>query len=104
AEDGIRDLYVTGVQTCALPIWNGDVESIHRLQQVHCAISRPTCGVVEAHSPTSSFDALPPFQDAKSAPCQPDGKSLFIVPLGSRSEERRVGKESRGRWRRGDET
>src|SRR6266496_5807703 len=23
AEDGIRDLYVTGVQTCALPIWPG---------------------------------------------------------------------------------
>src|SRR5215469_18479573 len=23
AEDGIRDLYVTGVQTCALPIWRG---------------------------------------------------------------------------------
>src|SRR5690349_22839635 len=23
AEDGIRDLYVTGVQTCALPIWKG---------------------------------------------------------------------------------
>src|SRR6266496_6227632 len=23
AEDGIRDLYVTGVQTCALPIWAG---------------------------------------------------------------------------------
>src|SRR5215471_19745451 len=23
AEDGIRDLYVTGVQTCALPIWEG---------------------------------------------------------------------------------
>src|SRR6266403_3915041 len=23
AEDGIRDLYVTGVQTCALPISNG---------------------------------------------------------------------------------
>src|SRR5690349_18860771 len=22
AEDGIRDLYVTGVQTCALPIWS----------------------------------------------------------------------------------
>jgi len=25
AEDGIRDLIVTGVQTCALPIW-GDIE------------------------------------------------------------------------------
>src|SRR5690349_24980393 len=24
AEDGIRVLYVTGVQTCALPIWLGD--------------------------------------------------------------------------------
>src|SRR5690349_22995234 len=27
AEDGIRDLYVTGVQTCALPIWALDIES-----------------------------------------------------------------------------
>src|SRR5438874_7117821 len=25
AEDGIRDLYVTGVQTCALPIWGGSM-------------------------------------------------------------------------------
>src|SRR5215469_17213517 len=25
AEDGIRDLYVTGVQTCALPIYRGPV-------------------------------------------------------------------------------
>src|SRR5690606_39615933 len=24
AEDGIRDFHVTGVQTCALPIWAGD--------------------------------------------------------------------------------
>src|SRR5690606_40116371 len=23
AEDGIRDFHVTGVQTCALPIWDG---------------------------------------------------------------------------------
>src|SRR6266496_1114297 len=27
AEDGIRDLYVTGVQTCALPIWLPAVSS-----------------------------------------------------------------------------
>src|SRR5207245_6924355 len=25
AEDGIRDATVTGVQTCALPIWTGDL-------------------------------------------------------------------------------
>src|SRR5690349_22851755 len=29
AEDGIRDLYVTGVQTCALPIWAGDRAAGH---------------------------------------------------------------------------
>src|SRR5690349_16705911 len=27
AEDGIRDLYVTGVQTCALPIWRASAAS-----------------------------------------------------------------------------
>src|SRR6266542_5254434 len=27
AEDGIRDATVTGVQTCALPIWAGDLPS-----------------------------------------------------------------------------
>src|SRR6266496_5869173 len=27
AEDGIRDLYVTGVQTCALPIWRRSTSS-----------------------------------------------------------------------------
>src|SRR3712207_6901885 len=26
AEDGIRDIGVTGVQTCALPIWTGSVD------------------------------------------------------------------------------
>src|SRR2546430_12207108 len=30
AEDGIRDLTVTGVQTCALPIWDDDELSRHR--------------------------------------------------------------------------
>src|SRR6267378_2987847 len=29
AEDGIRDLYVTGVQTCALPISDGSAASRH---------------------------------------------------------------------------
>src|SRR5215471_20170366 len=31
AEDGIRDLYVTGVQTCALPIWIARLRRIERL-------------------------------------------------------------------------
>src|SRR5690349_24329046 len=31
AEDGIRDLYVTGVQTCALPISTGGAEALKLL-------------------------------------------------------------------------
>src|SRR6266496_6141169 len=32
AEDGIRYLYVTGVQTCALPIWMADVARSHGIE------------------------------------------------------------------------
>ena len=37
AEDGIRDIGVTGVQTCALPIYN------FLKLMLHAAISRATC-------------------------------------------------------------
>src|SRR5204862_4588536 len=30
AEDGIRDLYVTGVQTCALPICEGGMGAVYK--------------------------------------------------------------------------
>src|SRR6266496_6585492 len=32
AEDGIRDLYVTGVQTCALPIWTGNARALEMVR------------------------------------------------------------------------
>src|SRR5438874_2638476 len=38
AEDGIRDLYVTGVQTCALPISKSAVSS------VSCSLKSDTTG------------------------------------------------------------
>src|SRR6266496_4893086 len=46
AEDGIRALYVTGVQTCALPIWaqldlpRGVVEVLPRQRQVRADLAR----------------------------------------------------------------
>src|SRR2546430_5649020 len=49
AEDGIRDLTVTGVQTCALPILRGRVSRVSsRRATKSCwrappAISSPTC-------------------------------------------------------------
>src|SRR5690349_24155556 len=69
AEDGIRDLYVTGVQTCALPIYSGGLER-------HYAPRTPSRLV-----PTHALDAEIARHGEKVA----------------RSEERRVGKECRSR-------
>src|SRR5256885_11397425 len=41
AEDGIRDYKVTGVQTCALPIWRGFGVSGDRRVPRPCPPSRP---------------------------------------------------------------
>src|SRR6266498_86004 len=68
AEDGIRDADVTGVQTCALPIyWSGRQAGRFR-SPVEAAVGRAGWNV----------------RTICSATC--------------RSEERRVGKECRSRW------
>src|SRR5438093_971081 len=69
AEDGIRDWSVTGVQTCALPIWN-------------CH----TSGGRKAAAGRGGTYA------ASARPRGTRGANL------GRSEERRVGKECRSRW------
>src|SRR5688500_20403966 len=77
AEDGIRDYKVTGVQTCALPIFHGRVASNNQRGTVwdECgAMKRP-----EIVGPSRL-------------------KRRFLSK--TRSEERRVGKECRSRWRR----
>src|SRR5690349_24956350 len=75
AEDDIRDLYVTGVQTCALPI----CERPARARHCDRANARRTpCG---SHWPRG--------------PGRRGGKPR---KPGDRSEERRVGKECRFRW------
>src|SRR5690349_22324699 len=40
AEDGIRDLYVTGVQTCALPIWFAAAAAANRISLKAVSIAR----------------------------------------------------------------
>src|SRR2546430_9459950 len=71
AEDGIRDLTVTGVQTCALPIYTlCDLDKIITLEKM------------EFPAPVISV-AVEPKTKADQE---------------KRSEERRVGKECRSRW------
>src|SRR5256886_9755465 len=87
AEDGIRDLTVTGVQTCALPIFASLPDSRKRM-------TFETFGRMKSRAPASSW--LPLWVAVmKAAP-------YFLVSAkkasGLRSEERRVGKECRSRW------
>src|SRR5206468_4919926 len=70
AEDGIRDLIVTGVQTCALPI------------------SPP---VVRVHDGNTNDRRSPARTSATST-------RTSSPRAARRSEERRVGKECRSRW------
>src|SRR5260221_3442988 len=88
AEDGIRDHCVTGVQTCALPIY-----TLHDANRGCMAsfngIPTPQDGekiTIENGKPTVPNNPIIPFIEG-------DGTGRDI-----RSEERRVGKECRSRW------
>src|SRR5688572_31814731 len=87
AEDGIRDLTVTGVQTCALPIC-GYAQTMRTF-----ASSTKRCG-----------SAWPPGVRTRQGERSDSTVAVSVVghlsgPLKiCRSEERRVGKECRSRW------
>src|SRR2546429_51433 len=78
AEDGIRDVAVTGVQTCALPI----SRYVHERQEL----------LFNDGAPLSSE---PVRRNPRWSHCQEQALRLLLLP---RSEERRVGKECRSRW------
>src|SRR2546428_6989262 len=80
AEDGIRDLIVTGVQTCALPIYEGEAPGGPRHPR-----RRGRDG--DGHG---TRDGRAP----RGRPRQRNADGLRAP----RSEERRVGKECRSRW------
>src|SRR5690349_24152959 len=82
AEDGIRDLYVTGVQTCALPIL-------------------AALGPVWAEQTVSEGVLANAGPDRWEVLRRLTGDRLMRpgdTGDGKRSEERRVGKECRSRW------
>src|SRR2546430_12544790 len=86
AEDGIRDLTVTGVQTCALPIFF-DVLPVHRVVRRDGALK-------EIYLTEDFQEVEGELQEAIDAPLA-EGR---IADINLRSEERRVGKECRSRW------
>src|SRR5205823_9171822 len=91
AEDGIRDKLVTGVQTCALPIYNCSVRRRDLRRQ-----QRPSARIIGKIDCTG--DGRRYFIALQSADCQFQcARSRSLLATQSRSEERRVGKE--WRWR-----
>src|SRR5439155_7938028 len=85
AEDGIRDGHVTGVQTCALPIWLSILSGE--------AICLPVGG--SASSPPWRWRAAGPEHPRVARLNKRRHNRLRDPPI---SEERRVGKECRSRW------
>src|SRR5205823_11571631 len=91
AEDGIRDKLVTGVQTCALPIfWRS-------------SSTWSSASIVSRQMYARSFDesaSTSPFPKSPFDSCRREAASADAVlpKAAARSEERRVGKESRARW------
>src|SRR5574340_1528222 len=70
AEDGIRDLLVTGVQTCALPIWQ--VQSSTRVAKESWALLSSDCRANRRHLGLCP-EANVPLQGRKgSRGCIPD--------------------------------
>src|SRR3712207_8406891 len=89
AEDGIRDIGVTGVQTCALPICDGtgrdgggSARHGDRRRTRHRRLAGCRAGPDQALQPTLN-----------GLPGAPEGQGRA-----ARSGERRVGKECRSRW------
>src|SRR3989441_1464384 len=87
AEDGIRDKLVTGVQTCALPIYEGLTVILDS------TIATPfLCQPLQRQKPAERPDFL-----IHSYTKDISGSGTTTAGV-VRSEERRVGKECRSRW------
>src|SRR5687767_15765946 len=83
AEDGIRDKLVTGVQTCALPIYSASSAAA-----VAPFFAATRCGRF----------VLRPMRSDEVGSGASTGASSVSSMSAFRSEERRVGKECRSRW------
>src|SRR3712207_8475537 len=92
AEDGIRYIGVTGVQTCALPIYRLGTNIArmgHRIRPPELLLRGRRDPIIKALSRNFRRDG-PLSWPSQLTPSKPSSEP--------RSEERRVGKECRSRW------
>src|SRR5690606_40472507 len=94
AEDGIRDFHVTGVQTCALPICRSSHSYSEKLECRHCHNIAPMRVVGDvADTTVEHLAGSPPIEHGTIYEVLSCPKCEQVT----RSEERRVGKESGSR-------
>src|SRR2546429_6016848 len=86
AEDGIRDVAVTGVQTCALPI------------SFEYAPPAGAVGVCIVPARDEAADHLAALTAARLLNAPVIAAEAVQTATQKRSEERRVGEECRSRW------
>src|SRR5205823_12118327 len=96
AEDGIRDKLVTGVQTCALPIFMATRTGASAFGRMCRQMTRNPVAPTFCDQTTNSRS----FSERNSARTS---RVTPIHPVSPRSEERRVGKECRSRGGECDE-
>src|SRR5258707_3905706 len=89
AEDGIRDIGVTGVQTCALPIFTNAGTYTVVVSAAFAGQSGPY---------TFKESRVPPDLILPDTTTLAELTSMKVSISAQRSEERRVGKECRSRW------
>src|SRR5690554_7336413 len=89
AEDGIRDADVTGVQTCALPIFTNGFRYFFRIE-----INLGPAQIFQNLNAVYLRRIQGPLNKQLNV-----GRIIYYINiLVTRSEERRVGKECRSRW------
>src|SRR5436305_9609739 len=99
AEDGIRDADVTGVQTCALPIWIESQNPLHQIRVFMLEFRRGNTEAARVAIDQVGYDMIK--DNAKALAHVAEAYVLLGRFSDARSEERRVGKEWRCRMGRG---
>src|SRR3712207_2416709 len=86
AEDGIRDIGVTGVQTCALPIWRAELPSaLPRSVSLACVKAHHGTGQAQRADAMSAGASLPCMAGSAAGDSAPkdrksvaEGKSVYL--------------------------
>src|SRR3712207_9046048 len=83
AEDGIRDIGVTGVQTCALPIFHERAEMDERATQLEAAEAGAAAALAEVEQRTLALDEAERSLETEIGRASCRGRGEISVVAGS---------------------